>query len=268
MKKVVFIKLGGSVITNKEVPMQVRRRVLRRLITEFVKAKEELEETIFIVGHGSGSFAHVPALRYKTMDGFMHSDSRIGMAITQDSAAQLNRVVVEACLDQNLPAVSLAMSNLVVTKNKKKIFWAEEILKQYLEKDLLPITYGDVLVDTKQGCTIWSTETIFSFLVEWFQSQDGFQVKKVIHVNEVAGVLDKSSQIIKKITPKSQEKIKKGISSTKGFDVTGGMWHKVEESLFLAERGIDTYIISGLKKNNLYRVLMNKSYEGTHVSKR
>lgn len=263
-QKIILIKLGGSIITNKEVPMMMRARALRRLIEEIAQARKETN-SIFILGHGQGSFAHVPALRYKTMAGFVNGDSLIGMAITQDSAAKINRIVVEECLSQELPAASFTFSSTLVTKNRKKQSWDGRVLKQYLAKGLLPVVYGDVIVDSEQGCTIWSTETIFSFLVKWLQQGTTYQVKKIVHVNELSGVLDHDDQIIPEISEDNASEVKKMITKTKGFDVTGGMWHKIEESLKLAKQGVEIAIISGLKEDNLYQVLTDQKYEGTRV---
>ena len=266
-KNIILIKLGGSVITNKEVPMMIREKELRRLISEIARAKKETGD-IYILGHGQGSFAHVPATRYQTMDGFINDDSLMGMAITQDSAAQSNRIVVAECLAQKLPAVSFVFSSTLLTDKRQAKSWNGEVLKHYLKQGLLPVTHGDVIADNDQGCTIWSTETIFSFLVNWLQKETDYQVKKVVHVNEMAGVLDSNGQVIPQISNENKLEVKKMITQTKGFDVTGGMWHKLEESLKLAEQNIETYIISGLKPNNLYKVLTNKEYGGTHVVKK
>ncbi|MFH1959355.1 MAG: isopentenyl phosphate kinase [Patescibacteria group bacterium] len=266
-QEIILIKLGGSIITNKEVPMMVREGYLQRLIEEIARARKETK-SLFILGHGQGSFAHVPALRYKTIDGFINGDSLIGMAITQDSAAKINRIVVEECLSQELPAVSFTFSNTLVTKNKKKQSWDGQVLEQYLFRGLLPVTYGDVIVDSAQGCTIWSTETIFSFLAQWLGQNTNYRVKKVVHVNEVAGVLDNDGQMIPEILMENMVEVKKAMTKTKGFDVTGGMWHKIEESLKLAKQGIEIFIISGLKKDNLYKVLTNQECEGTRVISR
>jgi len=263
-QEIILIKLGGSIITNKEVPMMVRKKTLHRLVEEITRARKKTKR-LFILGHGQGSFAHVPAFRYKTMEGFINNESKMGMAITQDSAAKLNRIVVEECLSQNLPAVSFAFSNTLVTNEKQKQSWNSQVFEQYLEKDLLPVTYGDVIVDSEQGCTIWSTETIFSLLVEWLQQETDYQVKKVVHVNEVAGVLDNDGRVIPEISQNNIDEVKKMMTKTKGFDVTGGMWHKIKESLKLAEKKIETSIISGLKKDNLYQVLTDQKYEGTRV---
>lgn len=264
MKSLTLIKLGGSIITNKEIPMRARQAVIRRLLQEISDVREESSEQ-FIIGHGQGSFAHAPALRYKTMDGFIAPDSLIGMAITTDAAAQLNRIVVGEAVNLELPAVSYAMSQTIVTAARVEHSWTPDVLLALLEHELLPITYGDVLVDSTQGCTIWSTEVILNFLATQLRQQD-YVIKKIVHVGEVAGVLDGSDKVIEAITPDIAAEVKSLIYSTKGFDVTGGMWHKIEESLKQAEQGIDSYIIDGTKTGNLAACLRGEAYIGTRIS--
>lgn len=249
--------------------MSLRLDVLKRLVGEIARARQELSlqktAPLLVVGHGQGSFAHVPATQYKTMDGFINNESPMGMAIVQDSAAQLNRLVIREFLNAGIPAVSLYASNCLVTANRTPETYFTEVFEQYLKHELFPVTCGDVIVDTKQGCTIWSTEEILSFFAKQFQKK-GWQVNKIIHVVEVDGVYDLQKHLIPKITKENWQEVKKGITATKGFDVTGGMGLKVEESLALAGLGIISKIISGLKENNLYNALIGKPSIGTEIS--
>lgn len=254
MQSINYIKLGGSVITNKEVPMMVRTEVLSRVVQEIADAQKKTGE-MYVIGHGQGSFAHAPAMRYRTKEGFILEDSRFGMAITQDSAAQLNRIVVKEFLSHDLPAVSYYMSNAVVTKKGIAQMYDSSVFLEYLKQGLMPVSGGDVIVDSAQGCTIWSTEKVLAHLIE-VAVRAKYTVKSIIHVTEVDGVLDGSGTVIPKITADSQEEVKKSIGQTKGFDVTGGMWHKIEESLALAEKGITSRIVSGMTKKNVYSLLV------------
>lgn len=263
-KNLTLIKLGGSIITNKEVPMMVRENVLKRLVSEIVRAHKKTGE-LFVVGHGQGSFAHAPALRYRTMEGFIDAESRIGMAITQDSAAQLNRIVVKEFLAAGVPAVSFGFCNTLVTKNDEAFQWNGAVLEEYLEKGLVPITGGDVLVDTQKGCTIWSTEKVLAHIAEHFADSAKYRVHKVIHVAEVPGVLDGNGTVIPVINTANLQEIHKLITATKGFDVTGGMAHKLEESMKLAVKGVETGIISGMQKNNLYTAMVSEEMPGTRI---
>jgi isopentenyl phosphate kinase len=268
-KNLTLIKLGGSVITNKEVPMMVRDAVLGQLIAEIAKATPILknQNELLIVGHGQGSFGHAPAMRYRTIEGFVSEDSAIGMAITQDSAAQLNRIVVNAFLAAELPAVSYLFSNSLVTKKMKPEHWCDQVLKQYLLKGMLPITGGDVIVDSEQGCTIWSTEKVLAYIAEQLNKETEYKVDRIIHVTEVDGVLDSNGDVVPIISERNQAEAHAAITGTKGFDVTGGMWHKIAESLAMVELGVTSYIISGKKPGNLLNCLLGKEFVGTTITK-
>ncbi len=264
-KPIILIKLGGSVITHKDTSMRLRGEVLNRLVREIHQAQQESEVQI-VVAHGQGSFAHEPAMQYRTIEGFVDENSVYGMAVTQDCAAQLNRIVVQEFLKQRVPAASFLLSNTVVTRDTKATETLQnQVLTQYLEKGLVPVTCGDVLVDTEKGCTIWSAEKVLAYLLQYLQQQQ-YQVTKIIHVTEVAGVLDAQGQTVPKITTKNAEIVKKLITPTKGFDVTGGMWHKIQESLDVAQNSnIESCIISGLVKDNLYHCLREQPFVGTVV---
>lgn len=263
-KNITLIKLGGSIITDKEIPMSLRGAVLKRLVGEIASAKQEKPDQLLIVGHGQGSFAHVPASKYKTMAGFINEESVLGMAIVQDSAASLNRLVVHEFLKHELPAVSFYASNTIVTKKRKLSSFCADAVDQYLQKGLLPITCGDVLVDREQGCTIWSTEKILAFLANYFLEKK-MRVNKIIHVTEVAGFLDKQGQLVQEITASTWPKISRDLRHTRGFDVTGGMGLKIEESLDLAKKGIESVIISGMMKDNLFWALSGQDCVGTTI---
>lgn len=262
-QSLTLIKLGGALITDKTKPMTLRPLVLKRLVSEIVRAQKETSD-LLVIGHGQGSFGHVPAHKYQTISGFDDDRGRLGMAITQDCAAQLNRLVVSQFLAANIPAVSYLFSNSLVTKETRPASWDPRVLIEYLAKGLLPVTGGDVIVDQVQGCTIWSTEKVLAHIAKGLPKEK-FQVKEIIHVTEVTGVLDQSGQTIDEITPPSASQVKQLIGETNGLDVTGGMWHKIEESLQLLEYGIESKILSGLKPNNLYQALIGAKWQGTTI---
>lgn len=263
-KQVTLIKLGGSIITNKDIPMSPRHDVLSRLVGEIAKARKERPDTLFVVGHGSGSFAHVPASKYKTMDGFVNDESTLGMAIVLDSAAQLNRIVVHEFLKHDIPAVSLLPSHSLITRARKPDVVFTQVFEEYIRKGLFPVTAGDVLVDLDQGCTIWSTEEVLAFFAREFMQKD-WQVGQIVHVTEVDGVYDHQKQVVSEITAHNWPEIEKAITRTKGFDVTGGMGLKIQESLQLAQLGIHSKILSGHYEDNLYNALIGNQFVGTVI---
>ena len=264
MANVTLIKLGGSVITDKTKPDTMRHEVLERLVSEIVQFRQEDDE-LLVVGHGQGGFAHFPAKKYRTKEGFITDESRFGMGMTQHSVGRSHQLVLQALLDQSLPVVSFRVASALVTTAGVAVVWSGKSLAWNLRNGLVPVTCGDVVVDTKQGCTIWSTEVILEHLAKYLP-EEGFVVSRVIHVTDVDGVLTADGKTISKITPQTAAQVRKSITDPTGTDVTGGMWHKLESSVELAKQGIDTAIISGIKPKNLYNCLSRQRFVGTTVT--
>ena len=61
------------------------------------------------------------------------------------------------------------------------------------------------------------------------------------------------------------KKIRHGIKGSISTDVTGGMLHKVTESLLLAGKGAKIIIINGNNKDELLKTLLNKPHQGTEI---
>jgi isopentenyl phosphate kinase len=258
----VLIKLGGSLITDKNKPFSEDLKTIKRLASEIHKARQKTN-TFFIIGHGGGSYPHVPAKKFKTAQGILGKESYQGIAKVQDAAARLNRIVVHELINAKENTVSFNPSSFMVAKDGqiKKAFL--DPLLRLLDLGMLPVVYGDVLLDSKMGCSIASTEKILNFLA--LKLKDKFKVEKVIHCGKTDGVYDKKGKTITKINAKNFGKVRAEIGSSYGIDVTGGMLHKVEESLVLAKVGIPSVIINGARKGELLEVLLGKPHKGTEV---
>ncbi len=257
-----LIKLGGSIITDKSKPYTVRTQVIKRLATEIAKYHRKMPDTHrLLIGHGQGSFAHIPASKYQTHHGFVNANSLYGAAVTHDVVQQLNRIVVDELIKQKIPAVSFLMSTAAVSHQKKLTKFAVSNLLTYLSQGFVPVTTGDVFVDDNQGCAIFSADTILPYL--------SLQLKKqnintdLVHVTDVDGVLNVDGKTISEISQLKQLTIRNGTKVV--ADVTGGMKTKVAESLSLAKKGIAVSIISGLRLNNLWTYLSGGDWRGTKV---
>jgi isopentenyl phosphate kinase len=69
MHELVFLKLGGSLITDKTQAYTARLDKLADLATQIARALQTQPELHLILGHGSGSFGHTAAKKYGTKDG-------------------------------------------------------------------------------------------------------------------------------------------------------------------------------------------------------
>lgn len=256
----ILVKLGGSLITNKSKPMTLREEVLVDLVGQ-VKRTWGKTQGRLVLGHGQGSFGHVPAEKYHTIEGRVGEQSVYGAAVVEDVASQLNRIVVGECLKQGLPAVSIRPFDFARVNGKTEL-WLGNLL-QALEEGFLPVVYGDVVLDETKSFTIWSTEKVLNELVGGLLLR-GVEVNKVIHCGDVDGFLVKG-KVVEEINAVNLVKMKKEITETQGFDVTGGMLHKVEESMLSAKQGVESYIIGGNHGGNLYKALTGGKFVGTRI---
>lgn len=265
MKPIILIKIGGSLITDKNKPFTVNQKALD-IIACSIKQVAQQDRVQLILGHGGGSFPHVPAKKYQTQKGVINSKSFRGIAEVQEAAAQLNRIVIKTLLGQGINAVSISPSSSFMVKNNKikKMFLAP--IKKLLEFKMLPVLYGDVVLDEKQGCVILSTERVLGFLGRRLQRK-GYQIKRIIHCGQTNGVYDQNGKTIPLINRNNFEKYKKGLNGAGGIDVTGGMLHKVEESLKMAQKGIPALIIDGVEKGSLLKAIEGKKVLGTRIEK-
>src|SRR3989344_1093977 len=102
MKRLVFLKLGGSLITDKTKPMTANLEVIRTLARQIAAAIHEDSNLQLVIGNGAGSFAHYAVITHHMQNGLSTPDKNIGYARVQQAAAQLNRIVVDALLEAGL----------------------------------------------------------------------------------------------------------------------------------------------------------------------
>ncbi len=261
MKKLILIKLGGSVITDKSKPFTARPEVISRLAKEIKDAGEKLgKEILFLIAHGSGSYGHTIASKYQTQKGLINKNSIKGFSLTSETAVDINRIVLKELLRVGVPAVSFSPMSFTYSN---KIFLSP--LLKSLELGFVPLVYGDVVFDIKNGFTIYSAEKTLGNLTRKLKKI--YKIEKIIECGDTDGVYDSEGKTIPEINSKNFKKVNKWITGSKSTDVTGGMIHKVEESLRLSkETNIKTLIINGNKKGNLIFALLGKTVLGTRIA--
>lgn len=263
MQELILIKLGGSVITDKSKRFFAKEDVIRRLGKEIAEADKGYRGKI-VVGHGSGSFGHIVAAKYKTHKGLTGKDSLQGLVLTADAAAQINRIVTANLLKSGLKVVSFAPASFILAKGQQTDRIFSDPIRHFLETGGIPVIFGDVVMDQERGFCIFSAEKVLNSLVE--ELVRDYKVLRIIHCGRTDGVYDSERGTIPKITPKNFRELKKEISGSEGVDVTGGMLHKVEESLAMASKHkIKTVIINGNAPGQLKKAILGKRVKSTTV---
>lgn len=240
MKKIILIKLGGSLITEKDKPMTACQDIIDQIAGEIAGLYRQTTDYQFILGNGAGSFGHYLVQKYNIQGGIKTPDQIEGFCQVQDAVAQLNRLVVKALLHEHVPVCTVQPSAILIAEDAQKKELFLQPIQQMMEKGIIPVLYGDIILDTKQGSHIFSTEDMFDLLI-----QADMPITTVVHLTQVAGVLDQNQKVIPVITEQNWPAVQKHIYAPKGFDITGGMKHKIEKALVYARKSVKTIIISG-----------------------
>lgn len=252
--ELVLLKLGGSLITDKDIPYTPRLDKLAELAQEIKSALEANPSLKIILGHGSGSFGHVAAKQHGTRNGVQTREQWAGFAEVRFQAAELNRFMMEALFNASVPAISFPPSSSMVSDNRKVIHHNILAIRKSLDVHLLPVVYGDVAFDESLGGTILSTEDVFKFLVEQFSPS------RILLAGIEAGVWEDfpaRTKLVKQIKLTDYEAMRAGIKGSASTDVTGGMKAKVEEMLSLIHihENLTAQIFSAEEHGSLTRAL-------------
>jgi isopentenyl phosphate kinase len=274
MDELVFLKLGGSIITDKSRPYTARFDKLAELADEISSTLTARPQLRLVLGHGSGSFGHYAAKEH--LAPFPYSTAQTngrrsqnkeywrGFAEVWYRASQLNRHVMEALHAAKVSAISVAPSASAKAADGMIIDWDLAPLMSALAAGLVPVIYGDIVFDASRGAAVLSTEVLMCYLAHHIAPH------RILLAGLESGVWDDfpaRQQRLEKVTPAMYEGMLNKIGGSQGTDVTGGMKSKVEQMLQLTTEipEVSVQIFSGEEKGNLRRVLAGEQL-GTLIS--
>src|SRR5262245_26925510 len=134
-----FVKLGGSLITDKLVESSFREEVAARIASEIHDALAADSSLRLLVGHGSGSFGHFAAKRYKTMEGVYSPEEWRGFAEVATVAAELNTLVARTLRAAGIPIWRFQPSASALSRDGALVSLATDSIRQMLEHSLVPL---------------------------------------------------------------------------------------------------------------------------------
>ncbi|MCB0200024.1 MAG: isopentenyl phosphate kinase family protein [Anaerolineae bacterium] len=264
---VVFLKLGGSLITDKTRPETARLDVLDQLAGELQSARTQAPHLRILLGHGSGSFGHVAADRHGTRRGVNGAAGWLGFAEVADAAARLNRIVAGQLLAAGVPVWSIQPSASAHCEDGRLVDWQSDIVELALERGLLPLVYGDTVLDGVRGGTIASTEELFGWLLPRLLPV------RIVLAGIVDGVFDSDplrnpdAALLPVITPATLPGYVDRLGRSHGVDVTGGMLSKVNEMcrLVAAYPQTEVRLVSGLRAGAVLAAVLGHDAGGTRI---
>lgn len=263
---VIFLKLGGSAITDKHREATAQTEVIRQIAREVKRARAANTTLELLIGHGSGSFGHFAAKKFGY--GQRNSQAWRAYAETGAAAARLNRIVTDVFLAENVPVVSLQPSASAKCRDGELVELATDSIRTTLAHNLIPLLYGDVAFDETRQMAIASTEMLLAYLAPILKPS------RIVLAGIVDGVFtadplkDSSAQLISAITPENFVRIETKLRGSHGIDVTGGMIDKVRRMVALVQRepSIRVHIVSALRAGVIERALTREDFtEGTVI---
>jgi isopentenyl phosphate kinase len=255
--RLVFLKLGGSLITVKNQPHTPRLDVMQRLAQEIAQARAQDHDLQILLGHGAGSYGHVPASQYHTRQGVKTPEEWQGFVEVWRQAAELNHLVMEAMTKADLPVVTFPPSAAGTTRHGQVSAWNLEPLQMAIHNQLIPMVYGDVVFDNALGGTILSTEDLFAYLVPQLHPNH------LLLAGMEPGVwqdFPANTHLLPEITPANFARVEAGLKGSLATDVTGGMLDKVRQVMAMVsvEPALRAFIFTGDIPGNVRRSLLGE----------
>jgi isopentenyl phosphate kinase len=241
----ILIKLGGSIITNKERPLSPRRKT----IDNIAKQLKKISEPVILV-HGGGSFGHYWSVKYDMHTKPAKYDSH-GVAIVKNSMVELNKIILDSLTKSKLNPYCLPPTDFM--SGNKPIASKVKEIKKIAESNLIPVTFGDALWYGQKKSYILSGDKIMSIIAKTLRP------RLSIFVLNVDGLYSdfKTKQLIHDM--KDQQAAIQDIP----MDVTGGMKRKVEEATRISKMGLKVFFVNGNKPQKIVDAIQKDKFEGT-----
>jgi isopentenyl phosphate kinase len=264
-RPIVLVKLGGSLITDKMRPGVARRGIIRRIASEIAALARPPRGARLVVGHGSGSFGHVAAAEsgLARRGAASHACAQ-GIAHTQHRAADLHAIVVAALDEAGARPFSLAPSSFMTCSRGRVARLFSDPLFYALDLGLVPVVYGDVVLDRARGAVVVSTEEVFLALLAEAAGRH-VPVARAVWLGATEGVYARDGRTVERLTAAAASRRAGTVSGPAGLDVTGGMALRLRTAATLARRGVPSFIVDGREPGVLPGAVAGHAPSGTHV---
>ncbi len=264
-KSVVILKIGGSVLTDKNQASTAKPEQIRRIAAEI---KAGMGSRLVLI-HGAGSFGHHQAKEFGLKTGLNEKSIR-GIMPTHNAVSALSGMIIDELYDNGVYAAPVHPLSSCVLRYGRIHYMCMGPIKQMLADGIVPILHGDVVTDKKKGIEVLSGDQLVVYLARALSAErvgigtnvDGVYTGVRMGVDHAGA---KDYKIIRDITPTNLGEVKKSLSGSGGVDVTGGMYGKVMELAELAETGIPSCVFNAERPGSVATFLKGGDVKGTLI---
>lgn len=270
-RRLVLIKLGGSILTRKSSLGGIRYDNMKRIAKEIAEIARDHR---VVVVHGGGSFGHPLARLYHIYGRGRRSPASSdlrwrseGASAIQRSMLRLNAALIGALVDAGIAALSVPGGVLVELYDGELEAFHPGSIERYLAAGLTPVTFGDVAPDRHRGLAIVSGDTLVLALAETIQpdlvifatDQEGIYDQDPAEHRDARLETDVDSDDLRRLAGTLIE------GSGDRVDATGGMILKIHELADIADLGIDAAVVSGLEPGRIGALVRGEEVPSTRI---
>jgi len=219
----IVLKLGGSVITEKDRPETLDGDALERAADAIAAALEAGREDLVIV-HGGGSFGHHNASEHGVSTTAGTHDADAALAI-HGAMKTLNQFVLRRLLERDVQAVPVHPFSAAHRARDGTLEFPTGQVETMLGEGFVPVLHGDVVAHAGAGATIVSGDELVAELAA------ALDADRIGLCSTVPGVLDDADAVIDRID--EFDAVADVLGASDATDVTGGMAGKVRTLLAL-----------------------------------
>lgn len=213
------LKLGGSVITEKDEPETIDRGRLESAARALGAADEQL-----VVVHGAGSFGHHYAAKHGVS---VTEGTRDVTAVREvhDAMVRLNQVVVAELAANGIPAIPVQPLSIGARDADGALTLPTAAIERQLSEGFVPVLHGDLVAHEGTGATVLSGDELIVRIAT------AVGADRVGVCSTVPGVLDEDGTVVDRI--EAMADVASVLGESDSTDVTGGMAGKVAALLEL-----------------------------------
>lgn len=213
-----ILKLGGSVVTDKDRRETVDEAAVARAATAIAEADPEQ----LVIVHGGGSFGH-PIATDRAVNVEVGTADAADVRAIHETMGRLLRHVTEELGNAGVPAVPVRPFSAGYRTTDGTVELSTAAVSTMVNEGFVPVLHGDVIATEGEGATIVSGDELVVSLGETLGTG------RIGLCSTVPGVLDENGDVVSSI--ERYDEVERILGESEATDVTGGMAGKVRALL-------------------------------------
>ncbi|MHA1973151.1 MAG: isopentenyl phosphate kinase [Candidatus Hodarchaeales archaeon] len=258
----LLLKIGGSSISNKMLLYKALKSKnpddLKQAVNIDVKAIKQIIKEIksiynpnkrMVILTGVGAPGHFTVLKHSLHKGNLGTfEQHVGLLEAQIAVNRLRQNVLEAFLENSIPAVQVYASSIYASDKMRIVRGCTENIIEFLNQGMVPIISGDMVPDKTMGYSVLSGDQIIADLV------GKLRPKKIIYGSDVDGLFENDPKVhpdSKFISQVSIDEIEDIANKLVSADASGQMKGKLMEIKNLLQSGVKEVFLLNLKREGI-----------------